>query len=208
MPEPSSILPGWVVTDRLMLRELQDDDAPVQAAAVAASLDHLRPWMPWAAELPRSEVLLDHFRAARRARVDGGDASYGVFLGAVPVGGCGLHRRRGPGVLEIGYWVHVDHVRQGYATEMAAGLTTVAFGAAGIERVEIHHDRANVASRGVPERLGFRFAGESPDEVTAPGRRGSTGPGRCPARGGPGARPCGVTCDLPVGNGSPPGDEP
>jgi ribosomal-protein-serine acetyltransferase len=172
VPEPSSILPGWVVTDRLMLRELQDDDAPVQAAAVAASLDHLHPWMPWAAELPRSEVLLDHFRAARRARVDGGDASYGVFLGAVPVGGCGLHRRRGPGVLEIGYWVHVDHVRQGYATEMAAGLTTAAFGVAGIERVEIHHDRANVASRGVPERLGFRFAGESPDEATAPGEEG------------------------------------
>jgi ribosomal-protein-serine acetyltransferase len=172
MTTPASILPAWVVSDRLMLRELQDADAPVQAAAVAASLDHLRPWMPWAADLPRPGVLLDQVREARQARVDGGDAGYGAFFGAVSVGGCGLHRRRGPGVLEIGYWVHADHVRQGYATEMAAALTTAAFGVPGIERVEIHHDRANVASRGVPERLGFRFAGESPDEVTAPGEEG------------------------------------
>lgn len=60
----------------------------------------------------------------------------------------------------------------GYAIEMTAALTTAAFGVPGIERVEIHHDRANVASWGVPERVVFRFAGESPDEVTASGEEG------------------------------------
>ena len=33
---------------RLVLRRLQEDDAGPIAAAVAASLEHLRPWMPWA----------------------------------------------------------------------------------------------------------------------------------------------------------------
>jgi RimJ/RimL family protein N-acetyltransferase len=74
--------------------------------------------------------------------------------------------------LEIGYWVHADHLRRGIATEAARALTEVAFGVDGIERVEIHHDRANVRSRAVPARLGFTFMGESPDGARAPAEDG------------------------------------
>ena len=42
----------------------------------------------------------------------------------------------------------------------------------GIERVEIHHDKANTASGAVPRRLGFRFAGERPDGAQAPAELG------------------------------------
>src|SRR4029450_9358155 len=96
---------------------------------------------------------------------------YGAFTrtGGEGVGGTGLHPRRGPGVLEIGYWVHIDHARQGLASEMVAALTDVAFADAGVERVEIHHRRAHAASRGVPPRLGHRFVGEAPDSVDARG---------------------------------------
>jgi RimJ/RimL family protein N-acetyltransferase len=74
--------------------------------------------------------------------------------------------------LEIGYWVHVAHVRLGYATEMSEALTHLAFGIDEIERVEIHHDKANVASAGVPRRLGFGLLSETPDEISAPGEIG------------------------------------
>jgi RimJ/RimL family protein N-acetyltransferase len=103
---------------------------------------------------------------------DGGDAVYGMFADGTVVGGCGLHRRRGPDVLEIGYWVHADHVRQGLATEAARLLTAAAFAVPGIVRVEIHHDRANLASRAVPARLGFTYVGEVPDQVDAPAEEG------------------------------------
>lgn len=36
----------------------------------------------------------------------------------------------------------------------------------------IHHDKANVASRGVPMALGFEFTGETPDGVAAPNEVG------------------------------------
>ena len=52
--------------------------------------------------------------------------------------------------LEIGYWVHVDHLQKGYATEMARILTSAAFTVPGIERVEIHHDKANTRSGAIP----------------------------------------------------------
>ena len=74
--------------------------------------------------------------------------------------------------MEIGYWVHVAHVRHGYATEMSEALTHLAFGIDEIDRVEIHHDKANVASAGVPRRLGFELLAESPDEIAAPGEIG------------------------------------
>ena len=41
-----------------------------------------------------------------------------------------------------------------------------------IERVEIHHDKANIASAGVPRSLGYTFAGETLDAVTSPGEVG------------------------------------
>lgn len=102
----------------------------------------------------------------------GGDGVYGVLVGDTVAGGCGLHRRRGPTVLEIGYWLHVDHTGRGYATELAAALTDIGLAQPGIERVEIHHDQANVASRRVPERLGFQLVDEQPDGVRAPAEVG------------------------------------
>ena len=166
-------LPDSIDCPRLTLRRWRVSDAPALGAAIAASVDHLRPWMPWVAFEPLSEddrrALIDGWEADWAA---GGDAVYGAFLESVVVGGCGLHRRAGPDTLDLGYWIHVDHVRRGFASELATGLTAAAFDEPGIERVAIHHDRANVASRGVPERLGFACDGESPDEARAPAEVG------------------------------------
>ena len=56
-------------------------------------------------------------------------------------------------------------------------LTSLAFGIDEIEPVEIHRDKANVASAGVPRRLGFELLTETPDEISAPGRLASTARG-------------------------------
>jgi ribosomal-protein-serine acetyltransferase len=155
---------------RLTLRRWVSTDAEALSAAVVANLDHLRPWMPWISAEPMTPA--DRILLIEQWQVEwerGGDVVVGAFLDGVVVGSSGLHRRRGPGVLEIGYWVHRDHVRKGIATEIASALTTAAFTVPGIDRVEIHHDKANVASAGVPRGLGFTYAGETQDAVTSPG---------------------------------------
>lgn len=164
------VLPETVVCPRLTLRRwLPTDVAPLRAA-VEVSTEHLRPWMPWIVHEPMGDDdrrdLVDAWEHDRRS---GGDAIYGAFLGDVVVGGCGLHRRAGPEALEIGYWVGVDHLRRGFATELTRELTTVALSVPGITRVEIRHDAANLASRGIPETLGFHLDGETPREPVAPG---------------------------------------
>ena len=161
-------LPDLHHSPRLTLRRWVDADAPALSAAILASADHLRPWMPWIASEPvrldDRVALIDRWNADWE---QGGDLVVGIFMDGAVVGGSGLHRRRGPGVLEIGYWVHVDHVRQGIASEVSELLTTAAFTVADIERVEIHHDKANDASAGVPRRLGFTLADEAPNAVLA-----------------------------------------
>jgi len=168
-------LPAEVFTPRCHLRLWTAEDLPALRDAVTQSLEHLRPWMWWAQLEPLTmEQRRDVVEGFAKDWERGSDTVYAVFDAAdgSVAGGCGLHRRRGPGVLEIGYWIHVQRVRQGLATEVARSLTDTAFGEPDIERVEIHHDRANVASRGVPEGLGFRFLGECPDEARAPAEEG------------------------------------
>ncbi len=91
--------------------------------------------------------------------------------------------RRGPGGLEIGYWVARDRTGRGMATAAAAALTEAAFGLPGIERVEIVHDLNNAASGQVPRKLGYARAGTGPGRFQrAPGECGTARSGVWRAR--------------------------
>ena len=166
-------LPERVPSERLEIRTWRDEDAPALVRAVTANLDHLRPWMPWIAHEPSTvDERLALFSAWEEARLAGSDATYGLFLDGEVVGGTGLHGRIGPGGFEIGYWVTAERTRQGIATEAARALTGVALHRTGIERVEIRHDRDNVASGGIPRALRYELVDHRAVEPTAPGESG------------------------------------
>jgi len=166
-------LPETMASDRLILRRWVPDDAAALCAAVEENLDHLRPWMPWIAGEPKSlEARVALINQWTNEWERGGDVVVGVLMDDVIVGSTGLHRRRGPDVLEIGYWVHRSYTRQGIATELSSALTTAAFTVPGIERVEIHHDKANEASAGIPRSLGYTRMEETKVAVTSPGEVG------------------------------------
>jgi RimJ/RimL family protein N-acetyltransferase len=104
----------------------RESDAGQLAHAVGASLDHLRPWMPWATE-QAADVQAQRSRC-REVEAHWEDGSEYVYLlrpeQSEQVIGCfGLHRRIGPGAIEIGYWVHADFTGRGYATACARALT-------------------------------------------------------------------------------------
>ena len=155
-------LPSATEHDGLVLRRWTVDDAELLSEMVTANVEHLRPYMPWIADEPLS---LEKRRAMEakwdQEWADGGDALYGIFEDGVAVGSTGLHRRIGPHGLEIGYWVHVDHLGRGIARRSSQALTSLAFTVPGIDLVEIHHDLSNVPSRRIPEQLGFRLVGTS-----------------------------------------------
>ena len=173
MTNSATPLPELIEGPDLVLRRWRTSELALLSTAVARNVEHLRPWMPWVGDEPLGAT-------ARRELVErwersweqGGDVVLGAFLGDQVVGSCGLHRRRGPHGLEIGYWVDADSTGRGIGTEIGRLLTTAALTVPEVSFAEIHHDKANIASGRIPERLGYTFIGEAPDEVTAPGEVG------------------------------------
>ena len=151
--------PYAIRSERLLIRCYDPADAPALKEAIDASLEHLRPWMPWAHGEPQTVEEKVALLRGFRGRFDlGEDFVYGVFApeGGEVLGGTGLHTRLGEGALEIGYWVRASRVGEGLATELSAALTKVAFEVCAIDRVEIRVDPANERSAAVPRKLGFR----------------------------------------------------
>ena len=149
------------------------DRAAAAAVSVNESLEHLAPWMAWAAEPATEAGLATVFAAGEELWDRRRDFGYSVIEGSDEriVGGCGLHGRLDEHGLEIGYWIHVDRIGQGLATEVSRALTDAAFGIPGVERVRIQCDDRNVRSARVPEKLGYDLQGvEVPDGGPCEGR--------------------------------------
>jgi RimJ/RimL family protein N-acetyltransferase len=165
--------PGEVLLDGFVLRRYSLGDAPALAAAVGESLEHLRPFMPWVALEPTT--LAEREELLRRWDDDwanGRQYSYGMFRRDRVVGGAGLMRRIAANGLEIGYWVHPAFTGRGFATRAARALTIIGLSLPGVSHIEIHHDKANVASGRVPLRLGFEMVGDKRVKPAAPGESG------------------------------------
>ncbi|HUZ85173.1 MAG TPA: GNAT family N-acetyltransferase [Gaiellales bacterium] len=151
--------PYRIVTERLVVRCWDPADAAALKEAIDSSLEHLRRWMPWAANNePEPEVVKVHKLRRFRGQFDlGENFVYGVFdrEESRVLGGTGLHPWVGDGALEIGYWVRQDAQGFGLISESTAALTRVAFELCAVDRLHIHCDPQNTRSRAVPVRLGY-----------------------------------------------------
>ncbi len=158
---PAETIPGpayRIITPRLLIRCPEPSDAPALDLAINQSLDHLLPWMLWAKHEPVGLDERIEFLRHTRGNFDlGTDFGYLIFNPSETLvfGGTGLHTRLGGDAREIGYWIHKDYINQGYATEVAAALTRVAFEVDHVRRVEIHCSPKNIRSASVPRKLGF-----------------------------------------------------
>ena len=171
---PAEQLDAGIVT----LRRWSPDWALLLDAAINESKAELRRFMPWATQ---THALADTEAYIARSVEQWGTGeafNYAMFLdhadddGRV-VGSCGLMSRMGPGVLEIGYWVHTAVAGRGIATAAASALAAEGLLLPGIERVAIRHDVANVASGRAAAKAGFTQVGHLAE---GEGGVGQTGP--------------------------------
>jgi RimJ/RimL family protein N-acetyltransferase len=163
MSEQSIQNPAYrIETERLVVRCYNPSDAGMLADSVTESVEHLKPWMPWAYNEPEPlAVKIDRLKRFRGEFDLGEDYIYGIFNQEESrlLGGTGLHTRIGDEQLEIGYWIHKDFINQGLVTESTAALVKVAFEIIHIHRLEIHCDPGNLASAAIPRKLGFMHEG-------------------------------------------------
>lgn len=149
-------------TERLTLRGPLPGDGRGVREAVLESQEELKPWMPWAMEVPSEEDYEVRVREGQLKFLAREDLWLMLLLkdtGTV-IGGSGLHRIdwRVPR-FEIGYWVRSSYAGQGYITEAVEGITAFAFNILGARRLEIRCDAKNTRSAAVARRAGYVLEG-------------------------------------------------
>lgn len=147
-----------VETSRLVLRCWSPEDAPALRLALDESDQHLRPWIPFMKDEPRTLQQTTDWLRLHRSNFDANQIyRFGVFnkTGGSIIGENMLLNRVGPGGLEVGYWTHVNQGGLGYATESSGAMIRTAFEVYGVDRVEIHCATGNTASAAIPAKLGF-----------------------------------------------------
>jgi RimJ/RimL family protein N-acetyltransferase len=147
-----------IETERLLLRCWAPEDAPVLRAALDESDQHLRPWIPFMKDEPRTLEQTAGWLRGHRANFDlDQNFRYAVFdrENQSLLGENMLLSRVGPGALEIGYWTAKRAVGRGIATEASCAMLRVAFEIAGTGRLEIHCAPENAPSAAIPAKLGF-----------------------------------------------------
>ena len=75
-----------------------------------------------------------------------------------------------PSLWNIGFWIHPDHWRCGYATEATRAVIDFGFKTLGATRITTAHAIWNMASKRVIEKLGFRFTCENPSGFVKQGK--------------------------------------
>ena len=144
----------------LSIRPFEDGDAEAFAQAANESLGSVGRWMSWCHAGYQAAEALAWFDACRRERAAGTAHEFGLFdadTGAL-LGGAGLNAIQPDNRLcNLGYWVRQSAQRRGVAVRAVQALSAHAFGALGLQRVEVVVAVGNHASEGVARRAGAQW---------------------------------------------------
>jgi RimJ/RimL family protein N-acetyltransferase len=149
-------------TDRLQIRMPMPGDGKVMFEAINASIEDLKPWLPFAHIDQTEEDVEINIREAHLKFLKREDLRLLVFLKETGelIASSGLHRINWDiPKFEIGYWIDSRHSGKGYMTEAVQGITDFAVNELKARRIEIRCDTRNKKSSAIPERLGFTLEG-------------------------------------------------
>jgi len=144
----------------VVIRSFTMDDLTDLCELVKANRTFLREWLPWADRIsdPRDESPYIEMALDKETRREGFEA--GIYVRGVLAGSIGLHYISGDTrSTEIGYWLAEAYTGGGVMTACARTVLNYCFEEYQLNRVEIRAAGANLKSRAIPERLGFRLEG-------------------------------------------------
>lgn len=149
-------------TERLTIRSPQWGDGADVNVAIQESVEELRPWLPFAENIPSLEASEVSVRKARLRFLERSDLMLHLRDKATDefVGSSGLHRMDwNARSFEIGYWVRTSRSGEGLVTEAVRGIEQFAMVHLQANRLEIRCDARNVRSASVAKRSGYTQEG-------------------------------------------------
>ncbi|MCS7012563.1 MAG: GNAT family protein [Chloroherpetonaceae bacterium] len=147
---------------RLYIRPVEMHDAQALTDAINASLETLRPWMPWAQTKVTLEAELKFIENAIAEMFTNKSLTFCICLrqGDEILGTVGTHTIDWLNFkTAIGYWIVSAHQGKGYASEATLLLLEYLFTDMNLYRVSASAAPNNLASARVLEKLGFQFEG-------------------------------------------------
>ncbi|GHO49457.1 GNAT family N-acetyltransferase [Ktedonospora formicarum] len=148
------------VDDEIELRLSEMRYAEEYLNLIERNIEHLRPWMPWAAYEQTYEGIQAYLRGSMQRFIDNMGLPTNLWYRGQLAGAIGFPRMNwDKRMAEIGYWLDKDLQGRGIITRATSTLITYAFEEYRFNKVEIHAATGNRPSRAVAERLGFTQEG-------------------------------------------------
>lgn len=164
-----------IETERLTLRLPVHQDYHTWVQLRSESRDFLTPWEPtWAADHLSRKNFTNRVHWASRSNASGSAVPLFLIrredqalLGALTLDNI----RRGPAQAgTAGYWIGERYARHGYMREALTAMVHHAFTELGLSRIEAGCLPENAASRGVLEKVGFKYEGVAQSYLQINGR--------------------------------------
>ncbi len=144
----------------LTLSPLQERDAVDLFRLTVANREHLRRWLPWVDGIRVEDDTARFARDALEGARLGFRADFVLKADGRIVGTLALHTiNRGNRTGMVGYWLEAASRGRGWMTAAVGRLLQHGYEELDLHRIEIRAAVGNGPSRGVCDRLGFRFEG-------------------------------------------------
>jgi len=144
----------------LKITQLVEGDALEHFAVIERNRDHLAPWLPWVPLVNSAKDVARFIAVSQAAWLGRHEFACALRLNGSIVGGIGIvdadHENE---CVSLGYWLDHEVCGRGFMTMAVRALTQWCFSDLKRHRVQIRAARHNVASRAIPERLGFMEEG-------------------------------------------------
>jgi ribosomal-protein-serine acetyltransferase len=142
------------------LRLVSMGDAEMLFALVDANRVYLRQWLPWVAGTTHLDHTKRWIEGALRQYATNDGFEAGICLDGQIVGILGLNRINWANrSANIGYWLGEAFQGRGIVSMACQAVTSYAFSALNLNRVEIRAATMNHRSRAIPKRLNFEHEG-------------------------------------------------
>ncbi len=144
----------WDLGDGLSLALRTPEVGRSLRPVIAANLERLRRWEPWAHSFDASEAHDEYNREQLRRFVEGTALPTVVHHRGRPIGAVSAQIDRYLGSAELGFWIDADAEGRGVVRRACRSVISDLFDG-GVERVEIRTAAHNARSIRLAQRLGF-----------------------------------------------------
>jgi ribosomal-protein-serine acetyltransferase len=152
-----------LLSERLSIAPLTKEDINDFWLAVNESLPSLIPWMIWIQEPFTRSYATEIAHEAIHLQFENRAIQFVLrynssFIGMVSLNAIDWEEK----CADIGYWIHRDYERKGFAQEAVKALSDLALNAFGLKTLSIRCSTRNQNSQKIPEKLGFSLAMKLP----------------------------------------------